>query len=69
MKIKITAPNTAEETYYTAMDAARRAIRAGDLVKAERWLKLAERYWKTGEIVEAAQQQRAARRRAHRDLS
>ena len=69
MKIKLNVHNTAELAYYEAMGAVRRAVRAGDLVKAARWLKLAERYWKTGEIVEAAQQQRAARRRAHRVAS
>jgi len=65
MKIKVT--RTAEHAHYEAMDAVRRAVRAGDLVKAERWLRLAERYWKVGEYVDAAQHQRAARRRAHRD--
>ncbi len=61
MKIKVST--SIEQAHYDAMAAVRRAIRAGDLVKAERWLKLAERYWKAGEHVEAAQQARAVRRR------
>jgi hypothetical protein len=65
MKIKVNY-TPADRAYNEATAAVRRAVRAGDIVKAERWLKLAERYWKIGEIVEAAQQQRAARRRAHR---
>ena len=34
----------AERAHLDALIATRRAIRAGDLVKAERWMKLAERY-------------------------
>lgn len=34
----------AERAHLQALIAARRAIRAGDLVKAERWMKLAERH-------------------------
>ncbi len=34
----------AERAHMEALRAARRAIRAGDLVTAERWMKLAERH-------------------------
>ncbi len=34
----------AERVHRDALIATRRAIRAGDLAKAERWMKLAERY-------------------------
>ena len=36
----------AEQAHFDAMRASRRAIRAGDLAAAERWMKLARLHWK-----------------------
>ena len=40
-----------EQTHQQALAAMRRAIRAGDLVKAERWLKLAERQYRLADYA------------------
>lgn len=42
-----------ERAHGEALAAARRAIRAGDLAKAERWMKLAERHYRCGEYARA----------------
>jgi hypothetical protein len=41
----------AERAHYDALCAARRAIRAGDLTKAERWMKLAHIHWQDAELA------------------
>ena len=41
----------AEQAHQEALAAMRRAIRAGDLVKAERWLKLVERHYRCADYA------------------
>jgi hypothetical protein len=65
MSYKVKVTQNAEEAHYQAMAAVRRAIRAGDLAKTERWLKLADRYWKLDAHVDAAQRARAEQRLQH----
>jgi len=48
---KTTVISVAEGAHWHAMKAARRALRAGDIVLAERWMKLAERHYKCLEHV------------------
>lgn len=42
-----------EKAHYDALTNARRAIRAGDLAKAERWLKLSILHWKSSNAAQA----------------
>lgn len=65
MTFKVKVTNTTEEAYFNAMSCVRSAIRGNDLAKAERWMRLAERYWKLDVLADAAAHERAARRRAH----
>jgi hypothetical protein len=48
---KLTVTNVSEAAQMHALAAARRAIRAGDIVLAERWMRLAERHYKCLEHV------------------
>lgn len=41
----------AEDAHHHVLAAARRAIRAGDLVRAERWMRLAERHYRCNEMA------------------
>jgi hypothetical protein len=49
MPYKNTLMNAAENAHLHALAAARRAIRAGDIVLAERWMRLAERHYRCAE--------------------
>ena len=52
----------AERAHFEALAAARRAIREGDLVKAERWMKLAERHNRASVETYRQHDQRVAER-------
>lgn len=67
MTYKVKVTHSMEYAYLDAMASVRRAMRAGDLVKAERWLRLAERYRKLEALEDQAADKRAAKRRAHWD--
>jgi hypothetical protein len=54
MRYKNTLVSPAEDAHHHALAASRRAIRAGDLVKAERWMRLAERHYRCGLLAERA---------------
>lgn len=44
----------ADNAHQHALAAARRAIRAGDIVLAERWMRLAERHYRCAEYAQRA---------------
>ena len=54
-----------EKAHFDALAAARRAIRGGDLVAAERWMKLAERHWRLWEYACAQNERWLELRRKH----
>jgi HD superfamily phosphodiesterase len=58
---------TAERAHLDALTATRRAIRAGDLVKAERWMKLAERYSRSSVEIYRQHDERVAERVVQRE--
>lgn len=57
------AVTAGEQAHLQALAAARRAIRAGDIVLAERWMRLAERHYA---CVEHAHLETVRRRRRTR---
>jgi hypothetical protein len=54
MPAKTHVTNAADTAHWHALAAARRAIRAGDIVLAERWMRLAERHYRCLEYSERA---------------
>jgi len=53
-KLKHTLTTRAETAHSHALHGAYRAMRAGDLVKAERWMRLAERTYRLREHADKA---------------
>jgi hypothetical protein len=64
MKVRRTMMLGSEQAYHEALRATRKAIRAGELAQAERWMKLADRYFRTTQASWAASQERADKLRA-----
>jgi hypothetical protein len=53
-RLKHVLTTRAEMAHSHALDGASRAMRAGDLVKAERWMRLAERSYRLAEYADKA---------------
>lgn len=62
----ITVHSAAERAYLDALAAARRAIRAGDIALAERWMKLSDHHWRCCERAHRAYEDRRKREIARR---
>ena len=58
MQIRPTLMIGAETAHLAAINAARKAIRNGDLATAERWTKLSERYYRTSAYAQAERDRR-----------
>jgi hypothetical protein len=60
-KIRPTVLYAAEIIHLETLAAVRRAIRAGDLARAERWMKLCERHYRNSDLAFTESTRRAAR--------
>ena len=59
----MTVVEISEQAHLDALAAYRRALRAGDLAKAERWLRCAERHYRLKEQARRDAEQRKLHRR------
>ena len=66
MKIRPTLMVATEMAHLAAITAAHKAMRNGDLVTAERWMKLSERYYRTSAYAQAEREKRAKAQRDRR---